>query len=130
MIEKHAMLYVMVENRDREPLSGVEVFLTSQSGVTRMALTAGRAAGNYVSEAVDPGDYSLTVAVMRWVPTGGINAANLADYLAFPPILACGGSWMVAPKLIDGGDFETVARLSREAVALVEAVRSGKKAAT
>ena len=32
---------------------------------------------------------------MRVIPTGGIHAGNLADYLALPSVLACGGSWMV-----------------------------------
>lgn len=53
------------------------------------------------------------------MPTGGINPANIKDYLAIPRVLACGGTWMVDKKLIEGGNWEELARLTREAVALV-----------
>ncbi|MET2970038.1 bifunctional 4-hydroxy-2-oxoglutarate aldolase/2-dehydro-3-deoxy-phosphogluconate aldolase [Vibrio harveyi] len=53
------------------------------------------------------------------MPTGGINPANIKDYLAIPRLLACGGTWMVDKKLIEAGNWEELARLTREAVALV-----------
>ncbi|ELX4136078.1 bifunctional 4-hydroxy-2-oxoglutarate aldolase/2-dehydro-3-deoxy-phosphogluconate aldolase [Vibrio vulnificus] len=53
------------------------------------------------------------------MPTGGINPANIKDYLAIPRVLACGGTWMVDKKLIEAGNWEELARLTREAVALV-----------
>ncbi len=53
------------------------------------------------------------------IPTGGINPANIKDYLAIPRVLACGGTWMVDKKLIEEGNWEELARLTREAVALV-----------
>ncbi|EKO5190160.1 bifunctional 4-hydroxy-2-oxoglutarate aldolase/2-dehydro-3-deoxy-phosphogluconate aldolase [Vibrio vulnificus] len=53
------------------------------------------------------------------MPTGGINPANIKDYLAIPRVLACGGTWMVDKKLIEAGNWEELARLTREAVTLV-----------
>ncbi|EPY1009325.1 bifunctional 4-hydroxy-2-oxoglutarate aldolase/2-dehydro-3-deoxy-phosphogluconate aldolase [Vibrio vulnificus] len=53
------------------------------------------------------------------MPTGGINPANIKDYLAIPRVLACGGTWMVDKKLIEAGNWEELARLTREAVSLV-----------
>ncbi|ENP8454167.1 bifunctional 4-hydroxy-2-oxoglutarate aldolase/2-dehydro-3-deoxy-phosphogluconate aldolase [Photobacterium damselae] len=53
------------------------------------------------------------------MPTGGINPANIKDYLAIPRVLACGGTWMVDKKLIEEGNWEELARLTREAVKLV-----------
>ncbi|EIA1331748.1 bifunctional 4-hydroxy-2-oxoglutarate aldolase/2-dehydro-3-deoxy-phosphogluconate aldolase [Vibrio parahaemolyticus] len=53
------------------------------------------------------------------MPTGGINPANIQDYLAIPRVLACGGTWMVDKKLIEEGNWEELARLTREAVTLV-----------
>lgn len=53
---------------------------------------------------------------VRFMPTGGINTENITSYLAFPKILACGGSWMVNKKLISEGRFDEVERLTREAV--------------
>lgn len=57
---------------------------------------------------------------MRFVPTGGIGPKNLAEYLALPAVLACGGSWMVEPSLIRSGRFEDVQRLTAEAVTLAK----------
>ena len=53
------------------------------------------------------------------MPTGGINPANIKDYLAIPRVLACGGTWMVDKKLIEAGNWKELARLPREAAALV-----------
>lgn len=53
---------------------------------------------------------------VRFMPTGGINAANLKDYLDFPKIVACGGSWMVKGDLVKEGNFEEIKRLTKEAV--------------
>jgi 2-dehydro-3-deoxyphosphogluconate aldolase/(4S)-4-hydroxy-2-oxoglutarate aldolase len=56
--------------------------------------------------------------MMKFIPTGGINAQNLADYLSFPKVVACGGSWMAPKNLIAEKNFAEVTRLTREAVAL------------
>lgn len=53
---------------------------------------------------------------LKFMPTGGISAKNLNEYLSFNKILACGGSWMVKPELIEGGDFALITALTREAV--------------
>ena len=58
---------------------------------------------------------------VRFMPTGGIGAHNLAEYLAFPKVVACGGSWMVSDALVRFGRFAEVTRLTREAVAIVKA---------
>ena len=52
---------------------------------------------------------------IRFIPTGGIHAGNLADYLALPSVLACGGSWMVK-----AGDWTATTRLTTEAVGLTQ----------
>ena len=53
---------------------------------------------------------------MKFMPTGGVNAKNLNDYLSFNKILACGGSWMVNADLINAGDFDTIKAMTKEAV--------------
>ena len=53
---------------------------------------------------------------LKWMPTGGVNAKNLADYLAFDQIVACGGTWMVKKDLIQQENWAEITRLSREAV--------------
>lgn len=53
---------------------------------------------------------------MKFMPTGGINAKNLNDYLSFKKIIACGGSWMVKPELIRAGEFDKITAMTKEAV--------------
>lgn len=53
---------------------------------------------------------------LTFMPTGGIHAGNLAKYLAFEKIVACGGSWMVQKELVSAGRFDEITRLCREAV--------------
>ena len=53
---------------------------------------------------------------MKFMPTGGINAKNICDYLAFDKIIACGGSWMVKKDLVAAGKFDEIQALTEEAV--------------
>jgi 2-dehydro-3-deoxyphosphogluconate aldolase/(4S)-4-hydroxy-2-oxoglutarate aldolase len=53
---------------------------------------------------------------ISFMPTGGITAANAQQYLELPSVVAVGGSWMVAQKLIDAGDFDEIISLTKEAI--------------
>lgn len=53
---------------------------------------------------------------MKFMPTGGINAKNLTNYLDFKKIIACGGSWMVNKDMIAAKDWDGITKLTREAV--------------
>ena len=66
---------------------------------------------------------SAPYTMMKFMPTGGINATNVRDYLACNKILACGGSWMVKGDLISAGDFAEIEKLTREAAAIVKGIR-------
>lgn len=59
---------------------------------------------------------------MRFVPTGGINAGNVMNYLSMPSVVACGGSWMVERGLIKEGNFDEIKTRVAGAVQLVKAV--------
>ena len=60
---------------------------------------------------------------MKFMPTGGINAKNINSYLAFPKILACGGSWMVKGDMIKSGEFDKIKQMTKEAVELAHSIR-------
>ena len=60
---------------------------------------------------------------VKFMPTGGISAKNVREYLAYDRILACGGSWMVKKDLVQAGDFEKITELVREAADIVKEVR-------
>lgn len=61
---------------------------------------------------------------VRFIPTGGIDAKNIGDYLAIPQVVACGGSWMVKPELMTENNFAEVQRLAAEAVNLIKTIRT------
>ena len=61
------------------------------------------------------GPYSHTG--VKFVPTGGINAANMNNYLALKCVAAIGGSWFVDKKLISTHDWKAISQLTREALA-------------
>lgn len=61
---------------------------------------------------------------VKFIPTGGINAQNLLDYLRFPKVLACGGTWIANPSLISEGRFDDIIKNAREAVKIVEEWRT------
>ena len=53
---------------------------------------------------------------LKWMPTGGVSAKNLMDYLSFDQVVACGGTWMVKKDLIEAENWAEITRLTREAV--------------
>ena len=52
---------------------------------------------------------------LKFIPTGGVNAANLAEYLAAPFIQAVGGSWLCAKADVNAGNFDKITALCQEA---------------
>ena len=60
---------------------------------------------------------------MNFMPTGGINAENVKDYLKYDRIVACGGSWMVSGALVKEGKFSEIENLVREAAGIVKEIR-------
>lgn len=63
---------------------------------------------------------------VRFMPTGGITAANVFDYLRFEKVIACGGSWMAPQDRIRAGDF---AWIREQTVRAVQAASGGPAAA-
>jgi len=52
---------------------------------------------------------------ISFMPTGGVNANNVADYLGFNRVVACGGSWMAPSDWIAGKQFDRIRQESRRA---------------
>jgi 2-dehydro-3-deoxyphosphogluconate aldolase/(4S)-4-hydroxy-2-oxoglutarate aldolase len=63
---------------------------------------------------------SAPYGMIKFIPTGGISAKNVRDYLSFKQVFACGGSWMVTKEMISNGRFNDVTALAQEAVNLVK----------
>ncbi len=58
---------------------------------------------------------------VEFIPTGGVNASNLATYLALGNVVACGGSWMAPKSWIAAKQFD---RIEAESKRALEAARS------
>ncbi len=59
---------------------------------------------------------------LRFVPTGGVSPKNLHEYLALDVVTAVGGSWMVPLDLVNAGEFDKIAQLTTDAVALAKSL--------
>jgi 2-dehydro-3-deoxyphosphogluconate aldolase/(4S)-4-hydroxy-2-oxoglutarate aldolase len=60
---------------------------------------------------------------IRFMPTGGISADNLADYLALPSVLACGGSWLTPAAEVSAGNFAAITKHAQDALSVAQQVR-------
>ncbi len=61
--------------------------------------------------------------MIKFIPTGGIDLTNLADYLTISQVVACGGSWMVKPELMTAGQFDRIESLAIEAAHAIRNAR-------
>lgn len=61
--------------------------------------------------------------MVSFMPTGGINTANLADYLSCKAVFACGGNWMVPSDKINSGNFAEIEKMTADAVTLLKEIR-------
>lgn len=60
---------------------------------------------------------------VRFIPTGGVDAHNLGEYLSAPFVHAVGGSWLCPKAEIAAGHFEQITARCREASGIVREVR-------
>ncbi len=60
---------------------------------------------------------------IRFIPTGGVNQNNAAEYFKNPKIVAVGGSWMVTKDMVAAGDFAGITEKSAAATALFREIR-------
>lgn len=58
---------------------------------------------------------------IRFVPTGGIDAAKAPGYARLGAVAAIGGSWFVRPDLMEAGKWDEIEAMTREAVGLIAA---------
>jgi 2-dehydro-3-deoxyphosphogluconate aldolase/(4S)-4-hydroxy-2-oxoglutarate aldolase len=68
--------------------------------------------------------FSSVFREMRFMPTGGVSAENLSEFLALPSVIACGGSWLTPKESIAAGDYDAITKLAREAVEIARAARA------
>lgn len=72
-----------------------------------------------------PGHITAMKAVfpdVRFLPLGGVNAANLAEYIK-AGAWAVGGTWICKRDLIEAGNFAKISELVKEALQIIGAAR-------
>ena len=60
---------------------------------------------------------------VKFMPTGGVNLSNVADYLAVPEIVCCGGTWIVPKDALAAGNWAAIEKLAAEAAEVVRRMR-------
>jgi 2-dehydro-3-deoxyphosphogluconate aldolase/(4S)-4-hydroxy-2-oxoglutarate aldolase len=63
---------------------------------------------------------SAPYKAVEFIPTGGVNPQNLAEYLGFAKVIACGGTWIAKSGLISEGKFDQICKNAREAAAIAK----------
>lgn len=99
-------------------MTPTEINLALGKGLRVLKFFPAEAAGGIRTLKAVAGPY----AGVRFIPTGGITADNLASYLELPMVHACGGSFMVPKRVIAAGQFDKITALSAAAVAIVNRV--------
>jgi 2-dehydro-3-deoxyphosphogluconate aldolase/(4S)-4-hydroxy-2-oxoglutarate aldolase len=62
---------------------------------------------------------------VEFMPTGGINAGNLGEYLALKKVVACGGSWMAPAEWIRAEQFERIRQETERTVRAIRTIAGG-----
>ncbi len=102
-------------------LTPTEINMALNKGLTVLKFFPAEAGGGVKTLKAIAGPYQN----VAFIPTGGISAKNLSDYLALSSVHACGGSWMVPKQLISEGRFDKISELSREAIDIAAQTRQG-----
>lgn len=59
---------------------------------------------------------------LSYIPLGGVNTTNLADFVSDPLIAAVGGSWLAKPDQIKNGEFDKIQAQAEEATKIIASV--------
>lgn len=96
--------------------TATEIQMALEEGVEVVKFFPAEAMGGVATLKALAGPFPM----VKFIPTGGVNAENLPRYLDLKTVLAVGGSWMVAPALLAEGRFDEVRRLAAEAVEMAQ----------
>ena len=103
-------------------MTPTEVGRALELGWKHLKFFPAEAAGGVVMLKALAGPFAHTG--VKFVPTGGIHAANLPDYLALPQVAAIGGSWMAERKLVAEKAWSKITALTAEAMKIIAQTKS------
>lgn len=99
--------------------TGTEIMTALNAGLTLVKFFPAEANGGVPMMKALNGPFPM----MRFLPTGGVNAKNLQTYLGAKFVFAVGGTWLTPKEALAEGDFAKVTALCKEALELKRAVR-------
>ncbi len=91
-------------------------------GAKRLKFFPAEAAGGVAMLKALAGPFAHTG--VQFIPTGGITAATLPNYLAVPQVAAVGGSWMAERKLVAEKQWSKITELTAEAMIIIVAAQA------
>ncbi len=89
-----------------------EIEAALEMGLTAVKFFPAEQMGGIASLKAFAGPYTQ----MKFLPTGGVSEKNIADYLALPNVLACGGSFVIDKAAIKEGNYAKITELTKSAV--------------
>jgi 2-dehydro-3-deoxyphosphogluconate aldolase / (4S)-4-hydroxy-2-oxoglutarate aldolase len=92
--------------------TATEMMRAQALGLTRLKFFPASIAGGVAALKAFAGPFPR----LRFCPTGGVEAADAADYLALPNVFAVGGSWIAPTEAVRAGDWNRIEMLARAAV--------------
>ncbi|MES2187620.1 MAG: bifunctional 4-hydroxy-2-oxoglutarate aldolase/2-dehydro-3-deoxy-phosphogluconate aldolase [Pseudomonadota bacterium] len=100
--------------------TGGEIMMAQEDGLTELKFFPALQAGGVSMLKAWHGPFGD----ITFCPTGGINTANAAEFLALPNVACVGGSWLTPVDAIVSGDWDRITELAREASQLVRGLKS------
>jgi 2-dehydro-3-deoxyphosphogluconate aldolase / (4S)-4-hydroxy-2-oxoglutarate aldolase len=94
--------------------TGSEIMAAQEDGYTELKFFPAMQAGGLAMLKAWQGPFGD----VKFCPTGGISAANAAEFLALSNVVCVGGSWLTPADAVARGDWARITQLAREAVAL------------
>ncbi|OOG38359.1 keto-deoxy-phosphogluconate aldolase [Polaromonas sp. A23] len=95
--------------------TGSEIMAAQEDGFTELKFFPALQAGGLAMLKAWSGPFGD----VKFCPTGGITAANAAEFLSLPNVVCVGGSWLVPADAMASGDWGRVTGLARQASELL-----------
>jgi 2-dehydro-3-deoxyphosphogluconate aldolase/(4S)-4-hydroxy-2-oxoglutarate aldolase len=100
-------------------LTPTEVFQAYQSGVDVVKVFPGSLGGPAYIKALKGPFPNIPM-----MPTGGVNADNIADWFAVGVVAVGAGSQLCPPQMAKEGKFDEISRIAAEYVKIVDSVKA------
>jgi 2-dehydro-3-deoxyphosphogluconate aldolase/(4S)-4-hydroxy-2-oxoglutarate aldolase len=94
--------------------TGSEIMMAAEDGYTHLKFFPAMQAGGPAMLKAWGGPFFD----VQFCPTGGVSAANAAEFLALPNVVCVGGSWLTPPDAMESGDWERITALAAQAKVL------------